>query len=160
MEPLDSQSKEELIALVLQLRCVVAEQAETLQLFVKRVEELQEEIARLKAGDQGKKPPPPDWVKPNIRPTQEKPASPKRKKRSHNFTWTRREPTKTVPHACDTCPDCGRGLSGGWEYSRHQIVEIPPIEVEVVDHVVFARHCGVCCKTCGPQVDTTQETVR
>ena len=159
MNSLDAQSKEELIALVLQLRSVVAEQAETLQLFVKRVEELQEEIARLKAGEQGKKPPPPDWIKQNTKPSEEKSPSQKRKKRAHNFTWTRREPTKTVPHACDTCPDCGRGLSGGWEYSRHQIVELPPIEVEIVDHVVIARHCGVCGKTCVAEVDTTQETV-
>jgi transposase len=159
MESLTSLSKEELIALVLQLRALLKEQAETLQLFAKRVEELQQEITDLKNGGPGKKPPPPDWVKPNAPSSQEKAPPNKRKKRTHNFTWTRREPTKVIEHACKTCPDCGRGLSGGWEHSRHQIVEIPPIEVEVVDHVVIARHCGVCGKDCVPQVDTTKECV-
>ena len=161
METLASQSKEELIALVLQLRALVEEQAETLRLYTGRIEDLEKEIAVLKNGGPGKKPPPPDWVKPNSRsettlPGQDKKA---RKKRQHNFTWTRREPTKIVNHVCEHCPDCGRALSGGWEYSRHQIIEIPPIAVEVIDHVVVARHCGVCGKDCVPSVDTIEETV-
>ncbi len=154
MDILASQSKEELIALILQLRTILAEQSETLQLYAKRIEELQQQIEDLKSGEQGKKPPspPPDWVKPNTAPAHTRSDKKPRKKRQHNFAWQRREPTQTIPHACDTCPDCGRALSGGWEYSRRQIVEIPPIEVQVIDHVVIARHCGVCAKDCVPEV--------
>ena len=161
METLASQSKEELIALVLQQRAIVEEQAETLRLYIGRIEELEKEIAALKNGGKGTKPPPPDWVKSNTRSEKAPPGQGKtpRKKRRHNFTWTRREPTKIVEHACEHCPDCGRALSGGWEYSRRQIIEIPPIAVEVIDHVVVARHCGVCGKDCVPKVDTTQEAV-
>lgn len=161
METLALQSKEELIALVLQLRTIVAQQAETLRLYAKRIEDQEKEIAALKNGGQGAKPPPPDWVKPNSRSETAPPGQGKqpRRKRQHNFTWQRREPTKIVEHACEHCPDCGRTLSGGWEYSRHQIMEIPPIEVEVIDHVIVARHCGVCGKDCVPQVDTSPETV-
>lgn len=161
METLGSQSKEELIALVLQLRDLVEEQAQSLHLYVKRIEELEEEIRTLKNGGTGKKPLPPDWVKPNTSaqtPSSEQGKTP-RKKRSHNFTWNRLQPTKTVEHACDTCPDCGRGLCGGWEHSRRQIVEIPPIQLQVVDHVVLARHCGVCGKNCVPEVDLSHEAV-
>jgi transposase len=161
VETLTSLSKEELIALVLQLRGIVEQQAETLRLYAQRIEDLEREIASLKNGGQGTKPPPPDWVKSNTR-SDTPPAGQgekSRKKRPHNFTWTRQEPTKTIQHACDHCPDCGRALSGGWEYSRHQIIEIPPIAVEVIDHVVVARRCGVCGKNCVPQVDTTEETV-
>jgi transposase len=161
VDTLASQSKEELIALILQLRGILQEQAEALRLYAKRIEELQQQIQDLKNGGPDKKPPspPPDWVKPNTAPANSQAGPKKRKKRSHNFTWTRREPTKTVPHACETCPDCGRALSGGWEYSRRQIVEIPPIEMQVIDHVVMARHCGVCGKDCVPEVDLKEEAV-
>lgn len=161
METLSSQSKDELIALILQLRAVVEEQAQTLRLYAKRIEELEKEIAALKNGGPGPKPPPPDWVKPNApSPSSAPGASQKpRKKRSQPFTWQRREATRVVEHACAQCPDCGRTLSGGWEYSRHQIIEIPAPAVEVIDHVVLSRHCGVCGKACVPQVDTSEETV-
>jgi transposase len=162
VETLISQSKEELIALILQLRAIITEQAETLRLYAKRIEDLEREIATLKNGGRGSKPPPPDWVKPNTRSDTSATlgaGKKARKKRQHNFTWHRLVPTKIVEHACEQCPDCARTLSGGWEYSRHQIIEIPPIAAEVVDHVVVARHCGVCGKVCVPNLDTTQETL-
>lgn len=161
METFVSQSKEELIALVLQLRAITEEQCETLRVYAKRIEELEREIASLKNGGTGKKPPPPDWVKANTRSEPGGAGADKkpRRRRQHNFTWQRKDATKTVEHACEHCPDCGRALSGGWEYSRHQIIELPPIEVEVTDHVVIARRCGVCGKDCVPAVDTTPETV-
>jgi len=161
MEPLASHSKEELIALILQQRTLLEEQAETLRLYAKRLQDLQQQITDLKSGGKGQKPPspPPDWVKPNTPPPAAGSQKPKRKKRRENFTWTRRDPTQVVPHTCDTCPDCGRALSGGWEHSRHQIVEIPPMAVQVIDHVVMARHCGVCATTCVPPLDLSADTV-
>lgn len=147
-------TKEELLALLL-------EQAQTLGLLQQRIEQLEAENQALKNGGKGYKPPPPEWVKPNTK----KPApcsgeaKPKRKKRPHNASWVRRTPTREVAHTCDACPDCGRALAGGWEYSRRQIVEMPAIALEVVDHVVLARHCGVCGKTCVPKVDLSQEAV-
>ena len=154
----------ELEAALRQRDALVAEQAETLRLYAKQIEDLKQQIADLKGGGPPPKQPTPtpDWVKPNTNSTakeQSEGKPQKRKKRQHNFTWTRREPTRTVEHACDTCPDCGRGLCGGWEHSRRQIVEIPPIAVEVVDPVVIARHCGVCGKDCVPKVDLTEEAV-
>jgi transposase len=155
----------ELEAALRQRDALIAEQAETLRLYAKQIEDLKQQIADLKRGGPSPKPPAPalDWVKPNANSTAKGPSgegAPKtRKKRQHNFTWTRREPTRTVPHACDTCPDCGRGLCGGWEHSRRQIVEIPPVELEVVDHVVIARHCGVCGKNWVPEVDLSGQTV-
>jgi transposase len=163
VDTLNTLSKEELIALVLQLRAIVEEQAEALRVYAKQVEALQQEIADLKSGGPGKKPPAiaPDWVKPNTKPAEVQVNSEPRtrKKRQDNFTFQRREPTQIISHACDSCPECGRALTGGWEYSRHQIVEIPPVEVQVIDHVVMARHCGVCGHVCVPEVDLTGETL-
>ena len=146
-------------AVLRQRDTLILEQAQALQLAAKQVETLLQEIAALKKGGSGPKAAPPDWVKPNTPPQDPTAPKPKRKKRARNFTWTRREPTQTLPHACDTCPDCGRSLSGGWEYSRHQILEIPPLDVQIIDHVVLARHCGVCGKDCVAQVDSTEQTV-
>jgi transposase len=161
VDPLSSFSNEELIALILQQRSIIEEQAEALKAAQKEIADLKEAIARLKNGGQDKKPPspPPDWIKQNTKTANPQEGQKKRKKRLQNFTWKRREPTQTVPHACEVCPDCGRGLSGGWEYSRRQIIEIPPIALEVVDHVVMARHCGVCGKDCVPALDYTKQTL-
>jgi transposase len=161
VETPSSLSKEALIALVLQLRDIVAQQAEALRLYAKHIEELENEIESLRNGGQGRKPPPPDWVKPNVPREDESPGKGEkpRKRRQTPATWGRMQPTRVVEHACERCPDCGRALSGGWEYSRRQIIELPPVEVEVTDHVVIARHCGVCGKDCVPEVDTSQETV-
>jgi transposase len=171
MEALALLSKQELIALVLQLRGVVQEQADALKAAQQAIVALQQELEALKqegggpTGGTGKKPPtpPPDWVKPNTKATDKSSSGEappkKRKKRAHNSTWTRRDPTRSVEYACDTCPDCGRGLCGGWEHSRRQIVEIPPLSIEVVDHVVIARHCGVCGKDCVPEVNLSDQAV-
>ena len=158
MDPLAALTKQDLIALILQQRSLLAEQADTLRLLQQRIQQLEAEIASLKKGGKGSKPPPPNWVKPNTPApgcAQKKP----RKQRHHHPTWHRKEPTRLVEHACSCCPDCGRGLTGGWEYSRRQIVEIPPIALEVVDHVVLVRHCGVCGKDYVPKVDLSLEAV-
>jgi transposase len=171
MEALALLSKQELIALVLQLRGVIQEQADALKSAQQAIAALKQELEALKqdgggpTGGTGKKPPtpPPDWVKPNTKATHTSSSGDgqpkKRKKRAHNSTWTRRDPTKIVEYACDTCPDCGRGLCGGWEHSRRQVIEIPPLSIEVIDPVVIARHCGVCGKDCVPDVDLTDQTV-
>ena len=53
-------------------------------------------------------------------------------------------------HAVEVCPDCGRKLSGGSVKWRHQVVEIPSVKVEVVDHIFVERRCGVCEKRWTP----------
>ena len=87
--------------------------------------------------------------KPNTPPAATKP----RKKRAGAFVRRRVTPTEEVVYTCDACPDCGRVLSGGWEYSRRQIIELPAVVVRTCDHVVQARYCGVCAKTCVPTPD-------
>ena len=71
----------------------------------------------------------------------------------------RATPTEEVVHTCATCPDCGRVLSGGWEYSRRQIIELPPVVARICDHVLQARYCGVCAKTCVPTPDLSAVAV-
>ena len=75
-----------------------------------------------------------------------------RKKRAQSFTRKRDIATREVRHAVENCPDCGRKLSGGWVHSRRQTIEIPDTPIEITDHVLIARRCGVCGKVHIPRL--------
>lgn len=131
MNTLEQLSREELIALG-------RRQAQ-------QIAELQLEIQTLRDLLQGRGPGNalPPFVKPNRK--QRAPGEKKeRKKRAQAFVRPRQEPTREIPHAVQHCPDCGRQLEGGWEHSRHQVIEIPYTPVEIIDHVLVRRRCGVC----------------
>ena len=131
MSGLDELTREELIALVLRLH-------ETVQAQAKRILELEVEVARLRGGGSSA----PLNVKPNVQKKQKSP----RKKRKHSFSRHALAPSKVVCHAVETCPDCGRPLTGGAVKWRHQVLEIPQVLVEVTDHLFVERYCGVCKK--------------
>jgi transposase len=138
---------------------IIREQADALKHAQQENALLQQEIARLQNGGPKKPPPPPDWVKPNSQAATPHGSRPARKKRQHNATFHRLPTTKPdVEHACECCGQCGHKLSGGWEYSRRQVVEIPPVTAEVTDHVLIARRCGVCGKVCVAEADWTRLT--
>ncbi len=145
MDAFSSLSQEQLMALV-------REQATVLRQAQEEIVRLKQEIADLKAGGGGKPQRSlPDFVKSNTPPQTGEERKP-RKKRTENFTFHRLPATQEVEHACHCCPDCGHALSGGWEYNRRQVVEIPAVCVEVVDPSVVARRCGVCGQVCTPEV--------
>lgn len=109
-----------------------------------QVAELQQEVETLRAllhGGWGNGLPP--FIKAN-RKKREPKARSIRKKRSQAFSRPRETPTKEISHAVSQCPDCGRKLAGGWEHSRHQVIEIPEGPIEIIDHVLMRRRCGVC----------------
>lgn len=154
MENLSQLSKDELVA-------VIRQQAEVIGFLQQQVAALQQEIETLKRGGKGtplSKSLPPDWVKPNTVPTEPAEAKP-RKKRLQAFHRPRQTPTEEVRHTCAQCPDCGRTLAGGSEYSRRQVIELPAISVRVIDHIVQARYCGVCQKRCVPTPDLSDMAV-
>ncbi len=151
MADLSQKTHEELIALI-------QEQAQTITLLLQKSQALEAEIARLKGQkpEAGKpKPEPPTWIKPN------KPAPPAkpRKHRKDAFVRKRETPTQQIVYACSHCPDCGRGLAGGSQYSRRQLIELPQIPVQITDHVLYSRYCGVCQKSCTPPVDLSEQAV-
>jgi hypothetical protein len=97
---------------------------------------------------------PPSWVRPNRSLAKAKEKQQKeRKRRAQSFARKREEPTRTISHALDRCPDCGQQLSGGWEHSRRQVIDLPTVAVEVIEHVIQARYCGVCGKRQLPRLD-------
>lgn len=123
-----------------------------------RVRELEKENAELRSKLEGggkKGGNTPEWVKAN---TPDRPRK-ERKKRDTAHFRQRQTPTRTVEHAHDNCPDCGRPLSGGTVHHSRQVVDIPPVTVEVVEHQYISRHCGVCAKNYVPKVDLEGEVL-
>jgi len=132
-------SRDELLLLLNDLMQVNAEQQE-------RIKRLEEEIARLKNGGSPPSKPRelPAFVKPNRKTKDPKKEKPARKQRLAGFARKRQTPTRIVEHYPHSCTDCGRKLKGGWVHSSRQIIEIPAVPVEVIQHQFMARHCGVC----------------
>jgi transposase len=129
-------SYEDLVALVLEQRAIIAQ-------LQKRVAELEQQL--------GLGGPPPPSV--SIKSSKPKSASKKRKPRHLQFTRHRDIPGHTVDHLPESCPDCGRTLQGGGPGRSRQVVDIPSISVQITDHVLHDRWCGVCRKRVRAQVD-------
>jgi transposase len=142
-------TREELIALVIKLHETVESQARRIceleaivQAQAKRISELEEEIARLKGSKAGGA-----QIKASVKKTNDKE---KRKKRTSSFARGNRMPTEVVCHGVNECPDCGRKLVGGTVKWKHQVVDVPPVQVKVTDHLFIERRCGVCGKRFTP----------
>ena len=75
----------------------------------------------------------------------------RRKRRLHGFARRRMEPTQRVIHAPESCPECGTGLSGGWVQRTREVIDLPVVPAEVIEHVFMARTCPLCAKRRLPQ---------
>ena len=142
MSGLQHLTREELIGLALKLHeTVVVQQKEMAELKAvgqrqaERISELEEEVARLRGSRPGG-----IAIKPSVAKKEKKP----RKGRSQSFARRMLPATDVVYHAVESCPDCGRRLEGGSVKWRHQVVDIPPVQVTVTDHLFVERRCGVC----------------
>jgi len=149
----DKQTREELIS---QNRALCAENAAlkaTLADLENRLSELSAEVEmlrdKLSGGGNGSSAAP--FIKPNRQQRREAERA-ERKKRKHSFGRKRDVATEEVFHAVEHCPDCGKKLSGGYEQSRHQVIEIPRAPVRIIEHVIIARRCGYCGKVHVPKL--------
>lgn len=136
MSGLDKLTREEMVELVLKLH-------ETVQAQAERIAELEEEIARLRGGKSS--------VQLCIKPSVAKKEKGPRKKRKHSFSRKNLVADKVCYHAVEVCPDCGRKLVDGSPKWLHQVADIPPVKVEVTDHIFIERRCGVCGKRWTPE---------
>jgi transposase len=124
-------TREELIAII------ATQQAQIAALMV-RVAELEEEIRRLRGGKGG-------GTALALKPSRPEREKKERKHRGRAFVRRKEQPDEVVRHVVERCPDCGRSLHGGWEHARRQVIEVV-LQRRVVDHVIWARRCGVCRK--------------
>lgn len=144
----------EILALVQALQVRVTElEAEVVALHVENVAlraenmQLREELA--KKGD------PPSWAKPKT-PKPETPTVRKRRDRGYGRACCA-DPTATLEHAVDVCPDCGQPLSGGWVYSAHEVIDLPIQPATITRHLRLMRQCGVCGRRVVPARDTLDD---
>ena len=122
MENPAAATREELIAII--------------EALMARVAELEEEIGRLRGGKGGGR-------ALALKPSRPERESKPRKHRGRAFVRRKEQPDEVVRHVVERCPDCGRSLHGGWEHDRRQVIEVV-LQRRVVDHVIWARRCGVC----------------
>ncbi len=91
----------------------------------------------------------PLWVKPN-RPTRKKK---KRKPRSHGFARKLDPVTARLEHALQQCPQCQVALTGRRVIKTRRIIELPPVQAQVIEHLLIQRTCPQCQKRWAPPVD-------
>lgn len=140
MSEFDGLDREELIISILQLREMVISLSEKVLYLEKEIECLR---AQIPGGGKGSGLPP--FIKSNREQRREEEKK-ERKKRTQSFVRYRDIPTEDKKHYVEECPDCGHKLSGGWEHSRRQVIEIPEEPIKVIDHILMARRCGYCEK--------------
>jgi len=143
---MDTRSREELIA----ENAILREKLVALEAEIEMLRSL------LSGGGSGSSAAP--FVKPNRQQRREQERA-ERKKRKQSFSRNRDVATEIIEHAVDVCPDCGKRLSGGWVHTRRQVIEIPQTLVRVIEHVLIARHCGVCGKRHIPKLDLSGQVV-
>jgi hypothetical protein len=136
-EDFSQTSREALIALILEQHATILTLHERIRLLEKRLAE---------------------WASPGM--LRNKPPSPKpprppkvRRKRAHGYGRPRLPPTDTVQHAYATCPDCGTHLVGGWVQATREVIEVPVVPAQVIEHQYIARTCPLCRKRQVPPVE-------
>lgn len=141
---LERATREELLA-------VIDQQEEVIATLRARVAELE---AKLEGPGPGR--PVPGLIKPR----RQKPESSRpRKRRAQAYVRRRETPTRWVEHALDECRECGCHLQGGSVKRTRQVIHIPLVPVEVIEHVYLERRCPVCGLRNVPRVDLGGEVV-
>lgn len=143
-------SREDLLAIIAQQQTTIVAQQATIEQQQATIAQLQRRISALEARLSGRGAGPLPGNKPSS--GNARPPKPARKRRPHGFARTRMPPTRTVQHAVETCPDCGTHLVGGWVQRTRQVIELPVVPVEVVEHQFIARECPLCRKRHVPKV--------
>jgi len=113
------------------------------------IAQLQARIADLEQ----RKAPTPGFVKANTERTER--AEPRKKRApEHNAGRPRTEPTQTVQHAYERCPDCGYLLRGESVARTREVIDLPPPPpVVVTAHQILKRYCPVCQRWQVPSPD-------
>ena len=143
MSEFDALSREELVALILDLQARIA------------VLESRGGPPPPKVRPAGATPTVPLFVKPSRAPRAKK----LRKRRADSFVRPREAPTEVVEHAVDNCPDCGRHLSGGSVHRSRQVIDIPAVQYTVTEHRMMGLYCGVCKKRHVASPDLSKDVV-
>lgn len=91
---------------------------------------------------------------PGLKPTEagERPPRP-RKWREHGVGRRRMQATAQTVHALAACPDCGAPLAGGNVKRTREVIDLPPPQAVVTEHVYLERRCPDCGKRFVPAAE-------
>ncbi len=151
---LSTASREELLAIISQHKAIISQQEKT-------IGELQKRIAYLEGRLSGRSSSGMPANKPASSRQKERKAS--RKPRPKGFARMptasppladcRATPSRQVKHELDKCPDCGTALAGGWVHKTREVIDIPLVPAEVIEHVIVGRQCPQCNQAKVPKVE-------
>jgi transposase len=98
---------------------------------------------------------------PGLKPAsgRQRPLPQPRKGRAQQFVRRRTEPTQQIIHAVETCPTCGRALTGGSVKRTREVIEVPLVPAVVTAHVYLERGCPHCRTRHTPVVDLAGQVV-
>lgn len=137
-----------------QLIVIIHELVDKINVLETRIFELEEKLHQKDSRGHNKNTVP-VWVKPNVK----KNRSGKRKKRVHAFVRMKDEPTQTVFHSHDLCPNCGGDLGKPSVAYTRQIIDIPVLPAIITEHVIFKRYCFSCHTRSYPTPDLSSYVV-
>jgi transposase len=151
-------SRDELAALVVDLRARLADaerrlawQAEELATLRETVADLTTRVGGLLAADDSAAPDDPDGAAgpprgmPGLKPGRPpaRPAWPRRK-RARGYGRRRTVPAAQQAHAIAACPTCRVPRTGGTVARTREVIEVPLAPAVVTEHVYLARRCPRC----------------
>lgn len=137
-EQLADLDKETLIAIILELRQMIAHQASQIQ-------ELQDQLAK-NSQNSGKPPSSDGLKKPRTRSLRKKEGRQSGGQKGHKGHTLEmvEQPEQVVVHRVESCPHCAADLRevapDGFE--KRQVFDIPPVQVEVTEHQAEIKHCA------------------
>jgi transposase len=135
---LETATREELIQLIVEQEKLVAGLRAQIDTLERQIANLEGEFSGQDGETLGD--PSPAWVKPKRSKRTGKP----RKKRTSSYGRKRSKPTRQVIHAVETCRQCGCQLKGGSVKRTREVLHIPLVPAEVVEHVFVERRCPLC----------------
>jgi transposase len=68
-------------------------------------------------------------------------------------------PTEVRVHRLERCPECGLRLSDGSVHRTREVIEIPVVPVQIIEHRFLSQYCGRCDKSHVAKADLGCEVV-
>lgn len=106
---------------------------------------------------------PPSFIKPNSAKSKDKAQKQPRRKRATDQNGARlreQNPTQTIQHTVEQCPDCRYPLQHPQLAQRRQVIELPPPQpVEVTEHQLYKSWCPRCERWHQAHVDLSGQVI-
>lgn len=136
---------------------IIYEQQAQLGILQGIIAQLQEQLKQKDPHDDSAKTVP-GFVKANVK---KKKRKKEKKQRAHGFARKKETPTQTVFHSLTTCPVAEDHVLGEPHvYYSRQIIDIPIVRYDVIEHVVLQRYCFSCHRMVLPSVDFSSYVIR